>query len=73
MGGQHHIPLNDHVGGFILGVEEHLVFRGIRDVRGITGEDAAVVRHGAVSSIGVRNPVELAIDKVDAASFVAGI
>ena len=70
MGRQDHAVLDYHVCGFVFGVEEHRVRLGPCDVGRVAAEDSPVVRLWAV---GVGGPVELAVDEVDAAGFVAAV
>ena len=74
MAGEDEPVLDDHVGGFVLGVEELGVFGGVGEVFRGAGKDAPVPFAVSVRpAIGIGSPVELAVDKVDSAGFVSGI
>ena len=67
MRGQNHAVLDDHIAGFNARIEQQRVRLGIGYVGRIAAKDSTVVRRRAV---GVANPVEFPVDKVDAAALV---
>ena len=72
--GQDHAVFDDHVGHFEFGIEQQRVLSGIGEIRRVAAENAAVVfLVGRLRAVGVRSPVELSIDEVDAAGFVARV
>lgn len=71
MGGDDHAVLDDHVRGFKLGVEQQLVPVAVREVRRGAGEDAAIVLGPGLRAVRVRDPIQPAVDEIDATGLVA--
>ena len=67
---QNHTVLNDHICALILRVEEHRMRCGPGYVSRVAPKDPSVVWLGPV---GVGNPVEFTVNKVDSAGFVARV
>ena len=71
---KHHAVLNDHVRGFIQRIEQQGVLCLVGEVLRGAAEDAAIVKlTGGNAAVGVGGPVELSVDKIDAARLEAGV
>ena len=64
---QDHVTLNNHVSRFDPRVEQHRVRLGIGYVRGVTSENASVIRF---TDVGITNPVKIPINKVNTTGFI---